>query len=82
MSSSTTSNAAAWDHDDRRRLAEAATEVAHEAISNAEQLVGGGTSHGDFDSGLEAAPERPKILFHDRQLQQPEDQGYSSPCAA
>ena len=48
-------------------------EAAQEAIPHSQQLVGSGAGDRYFDAGLEAAPEGPKISFHDRESPEPED---------
>jgi len=65
-------------HCDGDRSPQSLVKVAHEAISNAEQLVGSGAGHSDLDSALEASPEGSKIFIHDRQSSESEGKGYSS----
>jgi len=52
-------------------------EVTNEPVADSQQFVRCRARYRDLDTILEAAPEGPKISFHDRQLEESESQGYS-----
>ncbi len=70
-----------WNDGNRNRRRKAFCKVAQEAVTDTEQAVRGGAANGNLDAVLEAAPERPMIVRHDRESAESENQDYSPPAA-